>query len=80
VLDGVCMVRTGLLEEFLEVVCRRPRLALVAACCGHDESVVGLNPPTGVDRQHESQEARSLYLSALQLTRALRLEFVGRAT
>jgi hypothetical protein len=32
----------------------------------------------GVDRQHESQEARSLYPSALQLTRALRLEFVGR--
>jgi hypothetical protein len=42
--------------------------------------VVGLNPPMGVDRQHESREARSLYPSALQLTRALRLEFVGRAT
>jgi hypothetical protein len=44
------------------------------------DSVVGLNPPTGVDRQHESREARSLYPLALQLTRALRLEFVGRAT
>jgi hypothetical protein len=42
--------------------------------------VVGLNPPMGVDRQHESREARSLYPSALQLTRALKLEFVGRAT
>jgi hypothetical protein len=42
--------------------------------------VVGQNPPTGVDRQHESWEARSLYPLALQLTRALRLKFVGRAT
>jgi hypothetical protein len=42
--------------------------------------VVGQNPPTGVDRQHESREARSIYLSALQLARALRLRFVGRAT
>jgi hypothetical protein len=31
-------------------------------------------------RQHESREAGSLYPSALQLARALRLEFVGRAT
>jgi hypothetical protein len=37
--------------------------------------VVELNPPTGVDRQHESWEARRLYPSALQLARALRLEF-----
>jgi hypothetical protein len=37
-------------------------------------------PLTCIDKQHESWEARSLYLSALQLTRALRLEFVGRAT
>jgi hypothetical protein len=42
--------------------------------------VVGQNPQMGVDRQHESREARSLYLSALQLARALRLRFVGRAT
>jgi hypothetical protein len=42
--------------------------------------VVGQNPPMGVDRQHESREARSLYLSALQLAHALRLRFVGRAT
>jgi hypothetical protein len=43
-------------------------------------SAVSLNPPTGVDRQHESWEAQSLYPSALQLARTLRLEFVGRAT
>jgi hypothetical protein len=42
--------------------------------------VVSLNPLTGVDRQHQSREARSLYPSALQPTRTLRLEFVGRAT
>jgi hypothetical protein len=42
--------------------------------------VVGQNPPTGVERQHESREARSLYLSALQLTRVLRLMFIGHAT
>jgi hypothetical protein len=42
--------------------------------------VVGQDPPTGIDRQHESREARSLYLSALQLTHVLRLRFVGRAT
>jgi hypothetical protein len=42
--------------------------------------VVSLNPPTGVDRQHESREAQSLYPSALQIIRALRLEFVGHAT
>jgi hypothetical protein len=46
---------------------------------GEDVPVVGQNPPTGVDRQHESREARSLYLLALQLTRALRLRFVGHA-
>jgi hypothetical protein len=42
--------------------------------------IVSQNPPTSVDRQHESQEARSLYPSALQLARALRLNFIGRAT
>jgi hypothetical protein len=42
--------------------------------------VVGQNPPTGVDRQHESREAQSLYLSALQLACAVRLRFVGHAT
>jgi hypothetical protein len=40
------------------------------------EVVVGLNPLMGVDRKHESREAWSLYPSALQLTRALRLEFI----
>jgi ribonuclease HI len=44
------------------------------------DNVVRLNPPTGVDRQHESREAQSLNPSALQLARAQRLEFVGRAT
>jgi hypothetical protein len=44
------------------------------------EIVVGLNPLMGVDRQHESWEGWSLYPSALQLTRALRLEFIGHAT
>jgi hypothetical protein len=43
-------------------------------------SVVGQDPPTGVDRQRESREAWSLYPSALQLARALRLKFVARAT
>jgi hypothetical protein len=43
-------------------------------------TVVGQNPPTGVDMQHKSWEAQRLYLLALQLTRALRLKFVGRAT
>jgi hypothetical protein len=42
--------------------------------------VVRQNPPTGVDKQHESREAQSLYLSALQLARALRLRLIGRAT
>jgi hypothetical protein len=42
--------------------------------------VVSQNPLTGAGRQHESQEARSLYPSALQLTRALKMKFVGRAT
>jgi hypothetical protein len=28
-------------------------------------TVVSQDPPMGIDRQHESQEARSLYLSAL---------------
>jgi hypothetical protein len=45
-----------------------------------EELVVGLNPLTGVDRQHESREARSLYPLALQLTHALRMEFIGHAT
>jgi hypothetical protein len=44
------------------------------------ELVVGLNPPTGVDRQHESRESQSLYSSASQLAPALRLEFIGCAT
>jgi hypothetical protein len=47
---------------------------------GGSRVVVGLNPMTGVDRKHESREARSLYPSALQLACALRLEFIGRAT
>jgi hypothetical protein len=42
--------------------------------------VVGQDPPTGIDRQHESREAWSLYPLALQLTHVLRLRFVGRAT
>jgi hypothetical protein len=44
------------------------------------QGVVDQNPPTGVDRQHESQEAQSLYPSALQLACSLMLRFVGRAT
>jgi hypothetical protein len=39
-----------------------------------------LDPLTGIDRQHESREAWSLYPSALQLTRALRLRFIRHAT
>jgi hypothetical protein len=30
-----------------------------------DIDVVGLNPPMGVDRQHERREAQSLYSLAL---------------
>jgi hypothetical protein len=70
-------------------LCRRWRVAVghchragwrISASGDGGALVVGLNPPMGIDRQHESWEARSLYLSALQLARALRLEFVGRAT
>jgi hypothetical protein len=43
-------------------------------------SVVGQDPPTGVDMQHENREARSLYPSALQLAHDLMLRFVGHAT
>jgi hypothetical protein len=42
--------------------------------------VVGQDPPTGIDRQHESREAWSLYPLALQITCILRLRSVGRAT
>jgi hypothetical protein len=42
--------------------------------------VVGQDPSTGIDRQHESREAQSLYPLALQLAHALRLRFVGHAT
>jgi hypothetical protein len=42
VLDGVCMVRAGLLEESLEVVRRRPHLALGATCISRNV------PHTGV--------------------------------
>jgi hypothetical protein len=41
------------------------------------ECVVFQNPPMGVDRQHGSQEAQSLYSSAQQLARDLMLKFVG---
>jgi hypothetical protein len=44
------------------------------------QTVVDQNPPTGVDRQYESREARSLYPSAMQLARYLMLRFVGHAT
>jgi hypothetical protein len=47
---------------------------------GVPECVVGQNLPTGINRQHKNREAQSLYPSALQLARALRLRFVGRAT
>jgi hypothetical protein len=47
---------------------------------GVNGGVVSQNRPMGVDRQHESREAESLYPSTLPLTRALRLKFVGRAT
>jgi hypothetical protein len=42
--------------------------------------VVGQDPLTGIDRQHESREAWSLYPSTLQIARILRLRSVGRAT
>jgi hypothetical protein len=43
-------------------------------------SVVDQNPPTGVDRQQESREARSLYPLTPQLAQDLMLRFIGRAT
>jgi hypothetical protein len=63
--------------------CRGSRLQSVVVLVpaqGDAEGVVGKNPPTGVDRQHESQEAQSLYPSALQLAHDLMLRFIGRAT
>jgi hypothetical protein len=39
--DGVCVVWVGLLEEPLEVVCRRPLLTLVAVLDGRDTPHVG---------------------------------------
>jgi hypothetical protein len=42
--------------------------------------VLSQDLPTGVDRQHESREARGLYPSALQLTCDPMLRFIGRAT
>jgi hypothetical protein len=39
--DGVHMVRTGCLEEFLEAVFWLPRLALEAALSGCDTIIVG---------------------------------------
>jgi hypothetical protein len=41
VFDGVRVVWGSLLEESLEVVYRRPCLALVAACSGHNMQHVG---------------------------------------
>jgi hypothetical protein len=35
-LEGVCVVQAGLLEESLRVVCRQPCLVLATACGGHD--------------------------------------------
>jgi hypothetical protein len=40
-LDGVCMVWTGLLEESLEVVCRQPHLALAVVCSSHNMTHAG---------------------------------------
>jgi hypothetical protein len=42
VLDGVCVVRAGLLEESLEVVCWRPHLALATMRGGRDARHVGV--------------------------------------
>jgi hypothetical protein len=36
VLDGVCVVRAGLLEESLDVVCRQPHMALDAVPSGRN--------------------------------------------
>jgi hypothetical protein len=43
VLDVVCRVLVGCLEEFLEVVCQRPRLALETALSGRDVLLVRVN-------------------------------------
>jgi hypothetical protein len=71
-----------LIEDYDLEINYHPRKANVVANAlsrRSDVSVVEQDPPTGVDRQHKSQEAQSLYPSALQLTRSLRLRFVGRA-
>jgi hypothetical protein len=39
--DEVCVVLSSFLKEPLEVVCRRPRLTLVAACSGQSASHAG---------------------------------------
>jgi hypothetical protein len=41
VLDGVCVVWASLLEDSLEVVYRRPYLALAVACDGRDTHHAG---------------------------------------
>jgi hypothetical protein len=52
-------------------------VGLIAITWMFGSLVVSQNPPMGVDKQHESREARSLYPLALQLVRDLMLRFVS---
>jgi hypothetical protein len=87
VLHSICKDRT-FRNHARTSRCRSLSLRLIKLVCSNGLTrayskvltIVGPNPPTGVDKQHESREAQSLYPSAMQLTCTVRLKFIGRAT